>query len=285
MQPKFDKARLPMLGVGLSFRTEIAQEIVEQIDSFDFLELIVETAFAGILPDDFYEQVVGRVPVTAHGVSASLGSLDEARIDDGHLERVKAELARLRCPWFSEHLAFTKAQQVDAGQLLPLQRSQATVDFVAQKIRHMAEAVGIPVLIENIAYYFNIPGAEMDEAEFLTRVIEAADCGLLLDINNLYANCLNHGLDPMAFIDSLPADRVVEIHLAGGEEIEDVYIDTHGHAVNQAVFDLFAYACRTKAPKAVVLEREKNIPSIDELIEEIQAIKSVWQQSRMAITA
>ncbi|MBE0420548.1 DUF692 domain-containing protein [Pseudoalteromonas nigrifaciens] len=281
MQPIFDKQTLPTLGVGLSFRTEIAQEIINNIEAFDFFELIVETAFTGLLPENFYRDVVGNVPVISHGVTSSLGSLDETRVDSSHINKVKAELTRLRSPWFSEHLAFTKALNVDAGQLLPLQRSESIVTYVAKKIKHMASELGVPILIENLAYYFDIPGNEMDEADFLINVLEEADCGLLLDINNLYANCLNHDLDPVSFIERLPEKRVIEVHMAGGEIIDGVYIDTHGHAISPRVFELLDYVCRTKKPKAVVLEREKNIPSIDNLINEINAIKTIWNQNHV----
>lgn len=275
----FNKQLLPALGVGLSFRAECAGDIIDHIDSFDFLEVIVETAFSGLLPDSFYTDVVGRVPVTAHGVGLSLGSLDEICVQKEHLALVAGEVERLKSPWFSEHLSFTKVQDVDAGQLLPLQRSKGMMHLVSQKIKSVAAMTSVPVLIENIAYYFDIPGDEMDEAEFVAGVAELADCGILLDVNNLYANSINHGFDATSFVDRLPESRVVEVHVAGGETIDDLYIDTHGHPVNQPVFELLEYVCRTKSPKAVVLEREKNIPSIDILVEEIESIKSIWEKA------
>jgi uncharacterized protein (UPF0276 family) len=279
MTGRFDKSRLPRLGVGLSFRTEMAEAIYGRLDEIDFLEVIVDTAFWGLLHPDFYARTGGRLPVVAHGVNASLGSLDRPRVEDSYLEQVATEVARLGSPWLGEHLAFTRADGVDAGQLLPLQRTEETIDFVAAKIRHMREAVGIPVLIENLAYYFEIPGAEMSEAEFVCGVLEAADCGLLLDVNNLYANGLNQDFDPIDFADRIPADRVVEIHVAGGEDVDGLYIDTHGHPVGEGVMALLEHVCRTKQPNAVVLEREKNLPEIGTVMDELVAIRAVWERS------
>lgn len=275
----FDKRQLPVLGVGLSFRTEMADAIYAHLEEFDFLEVIVDTAFWGLLHPDFYSRAVGRLPVVAHGVNASLGSLDEAKVDFAYLKQVRAEVARIGSPWLGEHLAFTKAAGVDAGQLLPLQRSRETIAAVAAKIRHMREAVGVPMLIENLAYYFEIPGAEMPEAEFVVGVLEEADCGLLLDVNNLYANSVNQDFDPFAFVDRIPAERVVEIHVAGGEEVEGLYIDSHGHPLNPDVLELLDYVCRTKRPNCVLLEREKNLPGIDEVVEEVRILKSIWARN------
>ncbi len=285
MTAPFDKRKMPVLGVGLSFRTEMADAIYEHLEELDFLEVIVDTAFWGLLHPDFYSRAVGQLPVVAHGVNASLGSLDETRVDASYLEQVKAEVARIGSPWLGEHLAFTKAAGVDAGQLLPMQRSRETIAIVAAKIRHMRDAVGVPMLIENLAYYFEIPGAEMSEAEFVADVLEEADCGLLLDVNNLYANSVNQSFDPFAFIDRIPAERVVEIHVAGGEVVEGLYIDTHGHPLNLDVLELLDYVCRTKRPNAVLLEREKNIPGIAEIVEELRILKDIWARNHIPASA
>jgi uncharacterized protein len=274
-----DKSALPVLGVGLSFRNEIAHELYAHLDKIDFMEIIVDAAFSGVLDENFYDQVVSRVPVIAHGIDASLGSLELPYVDADYSQRVAAEIQRLQSPWYSEHLAFTRAGGIDAGQLLPVQRTRQMIDFLTPKLCAFGLVLQVPLLIENIAYYFDLPGAEMDEAEFLVEIARRTGCGLLLDLNNLHANCLNHKLDAFAYLDAIPAELVVEVHVAGGEFQEGIYIDTHGHPVNRQVCDLLEYVCRFKRPNSVVLEREKNLPPIEVLIDELAMLKEIWAHS------
>jgi uncharacterized protein len=275
-----DKTSLPTLGVGLSFRNEIAADLYDRLDELDLLEIIVDTAFSGILDERFYDRTKARLPVVGHGIDASLGSLGENRVDAAYVARVAAEVRRMESPWYSEHLAFTRAGGVDAAQLLPLQRTAETVAFVAAKLRDFGDALGVPLLIENIAYYFDLPGAEMDEAGFIVDIARAAGCGLLLDLNNLHANSLNHGFDAYTYLDALPADLVVEVHVAGGQYRDGLYIDTHGHPVSPEVCALLEEVCRTKRPKAVILEREKNLPPIDVLLAEVAMLKTIWARTQ-----
>ena len=147
----------------------------------------------------------------------------------------------------------------------------------AGKIRAARNYLGRPFLIENIAYYFKIPGNSMTEAQFILRVLELADCGMLLDVNNVYANCRNHGDDAYRFIEQMPAERVVELHLAGGQMRDDLYIDTHGHPVCAEVWGLLEYAVASKQPKAVILEREQNLTSIQATIAEVRQARAIWR--------
>jgi uncharacterized protein (UPF0276 family) len=185
----------------------------------------------------------------------------------------------MNCRWFSEHLSFTQYRDVDTGQLQPVQFSEWNLRFLARKIRKMSRIFGRPVLIENSAYYYTIPGSTLGEAEFIARLLAEAQCGLLLDVNNLYANALNHNYDPHRFIDCMPTHAVVEIHVAGGEMRGGVYIDTHGHPVNDNVLELLEYAVTTKRPNGVVLEREKNFPPIGQILEEVRTLKEIWYRA------
>jgi uncharacterized protein (UPF0276 family) len=268
------KEALPKLGVGLSFRTEIADSIYEHAGQIDFAELIVDNELNGYLDCLFWEKIAGLLPLSAHAINTSLGSLEP--IDLEYVKRVQSVGQRMRCAWFSEHLAFTHSEEVDAAQLLPLQFSERNAAFVSHKIDTLNEHLEFPLLIENSAAYFAIPGSHLTEVEFLLRVLELARCGLLLDINNLYANSINFAFDPYKYLDQLPAAVVVEIHVAGGERRGGLYIDTHGHAVNAEVMNLVDYAVRTKRPNAILLEREKNFPPMDELMGELRELKRLW---------
>lgn len=272
------KDRLPTLGVGLSFRSEIADAIYDNVEELDFAEVIVDNELNGALDSLFWHRIAGVVPVVAHAVNGSFGTLEP--LDVEYLGQAASIGRRLHCGWFSEHLAFTRSEGVDTEQLTPVQFSESNATFIADKIAHCASLLECPFLIENIAYYFTIPGSTLSEVEFLLRVLEQGRCGLLLDVNNLYANSLNHGFDPYAFIDRIPAEAVVELHVAGGEMRDGLYVDTHGHALNSDVLELVDYAVRTKQPNAILLEREKNFPPMEELMAEIGELRRIWKRYR-----
>jgi uncharacterized protein (UPF0276 family) len=280
------KAQLPTLGVGLSFRPEIAGEICEHLEEFDFVEVILDNVLKGALDERFWNLIARGATIVGHGVNSSLGSLEP--LDDEYLRSVQGLAQKMHCRWFSDHLAFTRSGGVDIGQLMPVEFSAEGIAFVAGRIRALSGILEVPFLLENIAYYFGIPGSTLAEIDFIVGVAQAAGCGLLLDVNNLYANSVNHGYDPYAFIDRLPAEAVVEIHVAGGEWRGGLYIDTHGHAVNSQVLGLLDYALATKRPLAVVLEREKNFPPMPELVGELRELRRLWTRhsgSSMSIAA
>jgi uncharacterized protein (UPF0276 family) len=268
------KARLPKLGVGLSFRNEIADVICAHAHELDFAELIVDNELSGFLDARFWTRIAATLPLVAHGINATLGSL--ADLDVEYLKRVAGVARRMRCGWFSEHLAFTQSEGVDSEQLTPVQFSERNAAFVADKINRLCDLLEFPVLIENISYYFVVPGSTLSELEFVLRILAMAHCGLLLDVNNLYANAINHGFDAYEYLDRLPESAVVEIHVAGGESRDGLYVDTHGHAVNDEVMQLLDYAIATKKPNAVLLEREKNFPPVEELLGELRALRGLW---------
>ena len=272
------KDRLPALGVGLSFRNEIADAIYRNLEHLDFAEVIVDNELSGLLDPLFWEKIAGRLPVVAHAVDNTLGTLEP--LDLQYLGRVASVGRRMHCNWFSDHLAFTRSEEVQTEQLTPVQFSEANAAFIGQKIASLGTVLDCPFLIENISYYFTIPGSTLSEIEFLLRVLERGRCGLLLDVNNLYANATNHGYDPYAFIDRIPAAAVVELHVAGGVKRDGLYIDTHGHALNADVMALVDYAVRTKRPNAILLEREKNFPPMEELVSELAELRRIWWQYR-----
>jgi uncharacterized protein len=205
---------LPFLGAGLSFRPAWRWDVVRHRAELGAIECIPDDV-AG--PAGLRELRLLRdaVPVLHHGIGLSLGSadgLDPARLD--HIARVAEAVEP---PWFSEHIAFTRADGVEIGHLMPLPFTREAVEKVAANVAALKRAIpGVPVALENIAYTFTQPGAEMTEAAFVRAVLEEADCGLLLDLENVHANSRNHGFDPIAYLETLPLERVVEVHLAGG---------------------------------------------------------------------
>jgi uncharacterized protein (UPF0276 family) len=260
------------LGVGLGLRNELCAELETARGKVDFLEVITESCFRGMQPSPL-RKLCQQFPVVCHGINLSLAA-DEP-MDPVYLSELYAVLSAYRPRWFSDHLAMTHVGGIDIGHLAPFSFTEETVATVVQKVRTLQAEAQLLMLVENIAYYFQTPGCELAEHEFLTRVVEQADCGLLLDLNNLVANARNQNYDPFAFLDRLPLERVVQVHLAGGVWRSGVFVDTHAHPVGEDVWRLLEYVCRRASIKGVLLERDANIPALNELVDELDHARAV----------
>ena len=267
---------LPTLGVGIGWRKEIQREILAHSQHIDWLEIITEH-YVGQTEDRFsyLRQLSRSMPVIPHGIDLSIGT--DVPVEDEYLEALSGIVEGLDAPWFTDHLCFTRVPGVNVGQLTPLQFSKTNVEIVVRKVKQVKSRIGRPFLLENITYQFKIPGGEMQEAEFLTRVLEEADIGLLLDVTNLFINSSNHGYDPHRFLDALPLERVVQLHVAGGEHYNDRWYDTHSMPVHREVFDLVESVVSRAPVKGILLERDANYPaSFQELVDDLCRAREVF---------
>ncbi|WP_303906284.1 HvfB family MNIO-type RiPP peptide maturase [Thiohalomonas denitrificans] len=214
-------------------------------------------------------------PLASHGLSLSLGGPDP--LDEAFIEELKAFLDRHRVVLYSEHLSYC----TDGGHLydlMPLPFTEEAVHHVAGRIRRTQAILERRIAVENVSYYAGQSG-DMDEATFVTAVLEEADCGLLLDVNNAYVNGVNHGYDPVRFIHSLPADRIAYVHVAGHyRESEELIIDTHGTAVVDPVWSLLETAYRHAGVRPTLLERDFNLPPLSELLDELGTIRRLQNE-------
>jgi uncharacterized protein len=271
---------LPRLGAGISFREEWRWEVVRHRDRLGVIEVvaddIVGDAARRRLTDLRY-----AVPVILHGIGLSLGSADG--LDADRLDHLARLVDALQPPWLSEHIAVTRAGGVEIGHLTPLPFTREAVDTVARNVDALRRAVpGVPILLENIAYTVVPPGAEMSEAEFVREVVLAADCGLLLDLENVHANAANHGYDPVAHLESLPLDRVAEVHLAGGLWDQGTYADTHTRPVPEASWSLLEWLAQRTDVHAVIIERDDDLPPFEELLSEVDRAAAVVRANPVA---
>lgn len=244
---------------------------------FDFLEAAPENwmGVGGTLGEAF-DDLAARHPIVCHGLSLSLGGTSP--LDDTHLARLRQFLDRIGCPLYSEHLS---ACSDDLGQLydlMPLPFNRGAIQHVAARIRHVQDLLGRRIAVENISYYATLlPAGDPDamrESDFINEVLERADCDLLLDVNNIIVNATNHGYDPLAFLHAMPGDRVAYIHVAGHyDEADDLKIDTHGATVSDPVWALLAAAYRRFGPRPTLLERDFNLPPLDELLDELDTVR------------
>jgi uncharacterized protein (UPF0276 family) len=272
-------AELPFLGAGVSLRPEWRWNVIRERERLDAVEVIPED-LCGIYALREIEAMNAAVSVLLHGIGLSLGGaqpLDSLRL--AHWARLVEALAP---PWISEHLAFTRAGGRDIGHLMPLPFTREAVHVVAANVRRLRAAVGeVPILLENIAYTIALPG-EMTEAAFVRDVLDATGAGLLLDLENVHANSANHGYDPVAYLEQLPLDRVVEVHLAGGLQDGDVYADTHSAPVPEASWDLLRWLAERAPIRAVIVERDDDLPPFTELLDEIARARSILDDARRA---
>lgn len=268
---------------GLGLRRSMLAELAAGIpSSIDFLEVAPENWInvGGRLGRQFRE-ISERIPLYCHGLSLSLGSTDP--LDFGLLADIKAFLRTHRVRCYSEHLSYCS----DRGHLydlMPIPFTDDAVRHVANRIRRVQDFLERPIAVENISYYA-APGQEMSERDFLLAVLDEADCQLLLDVNNLYVNAINHCYDPVAFMDAIPMERVVYFHIAGHYvEASDLLVDTHGAEVVEPVWQLLERACERFESKPVLLERDFNIPPVSDLMWEIERISRIQQAHAVAVT-
>jgi uncharacterized protein (UPF0276 family) len=185
----------------------------------------------------------------------------------------------LKPPWFSDHLCYASAYGVEYHDLLPLPFSEQAVKHVVARVDEVQHRIGYPLLLENPSYYMVMPGAEMDEATFLREVVERADCGLLLDVNNVYVNSVNHSYDPYDFIDALPLERVRQIHIGGHDASGPFIIDTHGEACTPAVLDLYRHVLEKIGPTWTLFEWDNHLPPLEMLLEQNCLVRAVAERT------
>jgi uncharacterized protein (UPF0276 family) len=249
--------------------------------AFDFLECAPENwiGVGGRLGDAF-ASLVARHPITCHGLSLSLGG--PAALDVAFVDRVGAFLDRNNVGSYSEHLSYCS----DDGQLydlLPMPFTDEAVRHVSDRIKAVQDRLGRRIAIENVSYYALVHGGApqraLDEADFVNAVLDAADCDLLLDVNNVYVNAINHGYDARAFLAAMPSGRVTQYHIAGHyDEADDLKIDTHGAPVKDDVWALLDHAYALHGVRPTLLERDFNFPAIDVLLGEVERIREVQRR-------
>ncbi|MFO1290528.1 MAG: DUF692 domain-containing protein [Nitrosomonas sp.] len=263
--------KYPVHGVGLGLRRVMLSTLADQnTESVNFWEVAPENWInvAGRYGKQFRE-LTEKYPVICHGLSLSIGS--PAPLDETFLQRLKQFLKEHRIRYYSEHLSYCS----DDGHLydlMPIPFTEEAVRYVAERIRHVQDMLDQRIAMENISYYA-APGKQMEEIDFLNAVLEEADCDLLLDVNNIYVNSINHRYDAEAFLRQLPAERIRYIHVAGHyQEAEDLLVDTHGSSVIDPVWQLLEKAYQHFGVLPTLLERDFNIPALSELLEEAKVI-------------
>jgi uncharacterized protein (UPF0276 family) len=218
-----------------------------------------------------------KFPISTHGLTLCFGN--HAEPEQEYLQELKTFLKRVDAPWYSDHLCFCSFGNAHSHDLLPLPRTEETVKHCVGRIRKLREELDIPIAIENVSTYLDSEAWDYEEHEFVTAILEEADALLLLDVNNVYVNAKNHGFDPYAYIDALPAGRVCQIHMAGHLLRSDgLRIDTHGEPIADDVYRLLEYTLKRIGPTPVLLERDTNFPPYEDIMKEASALRGILEE-------
>ncbi len=265
----------PVSGAGLGLRREMLDELEANADAgIDFMEVAPENwiPLGGSYRRRF-AAFAERLPIITHGLSLSIGS--PAPLDLDLVESIRQFIREFNIPIYSEHLSYCS----DDGHLydlLPIPFTEEAVHYVAARIRQVQDHLGQRIAMENASYYTPVPGQEMSELDFIRAVLEEADCGLLLDVNNIYVNSVNHRYDPVEFLKGLPGERIVYGHIAGHyNEAEDLIVDTHGADVIDPVWELLDTAYQHFGVFPTLVERDFNIPPLQALMQEVGRVRDI----------
>ena len=251
-------------GVGIGLRVPHYEHILSQKPVVDWFEIISENYMVdGGRPLKMLDRILEQYRVVQHGVSMYIGSAQA--LDREHLKRLKALTRRTKTPWLSDHLCWGSVDGRYTHDLLPLPYTFEAVQATARRIRQVQDFLEIPIAVENVSSYAGFHESQMTEWEFLNEVVNAADCGILLDVNNIYVSSQNHGFDAMQYVNDVEVERVAQIHIAGHSKFEKYILDTHDHPVLDPVWKLYARAIERTGRTATLLEWDDNIPSFPEV--------------------
>jgi uncharacterized protein (UPF0276 family) len=257
----------PYLGHGIGLRPPHYAEVVQNRPAVDWFEVITENFMvAGGNPRQVLRQVRERYPIVLHGVSLSVGSVDP--LDESYLKALVALAAETEPAWISDHLCWSSYGGHTGHDLWPLPFTEEALGHVVRRVQAVQERLRRRILIENVSSYLEFAHSTLPEWEFLSEVARRADCGLLLDVNNVFVSARNHGFEPAAFLAGIPIDRVKQIHLAGHRDEGTHLLDTHDHPVCDGVWDLYRATVQRFGAVSTIIERDDDIPPLAEVIAE-----------------
>ena len=253
------------LGHGIGLRSKHYGRFLEERPAVDWIEAISENHFApGGRPNAVLEKVRRDLPVVLHGVSLAIGSVDP--LDARHLKSLRDLVRRIEPAWVSDHLCWGRHAGRYAHDLLPLPFTEEALALVVDRVRTVQDVLQRQILLENVSSYLQFEESAMPEWEFVRRVAEGADCGILLDVNNIYVSAKNHGFDPLDYLAGVPADRVGQFHLAGHSDKGSYLLDTHDGEVPDPVWHLYRAALRRFGRAPALVEWDDHIPPLEEVV-------------------
>jgi|ERR1700722_562111 len=269
------------LGFGLGLRPDHYEAILSDLPPIGFFEALTENYLVpGGKPLHYLERIRAQYPLVLHGVSLSIGSTQP--LNREYLKALKALMLRVEPHWISDHLCWTGTDGVNLHDLMPVPYTEEALNHVVPRIQEVQDFVGERILLENVSSYVSYKDSPLTEWEFLAELSARADCLLLLDVNNVYVNSVNHHFDPDDFLRGIPRHRVAQIHLAGHERQESFIIDTHDAPVAESVWNLYRLAGERFGAVSTMIERDANIPPLEDLLEELDIARRMTEMPAVA---
>lgn len=267
-------SRPPFLGFGLGLRPQHYQDILDGNPEVDWFEVLSENYMVpGGKPLAMLDRIVERYPCVMHGVSLSIAST--APFDEDYLDGLNTLAKRVQPKWISDHLCWTGVHGVNLHDLLPIPYTWEALDHIVSRVDYVQERLGRQLCLENVSTYVQFDQSEMPEWEFIAELARRTGCWLLFDVNNVFVSAYNHGYDALAFLNGIPADRVIQFHLAGHSDMGNYMIDTHDHPVREEVWDLYKAALKRFGPVSTMIERDDNIPPLADMLGELQQARAL----------
>ncbi|HZO23510.1 MAG TPA: DUF692 domain-containing protein [Steroidobacteraceae bacterium] len=268
----------PSLGFGLGLRVDHYEAILADRPAIDWFEVLTENYLVpGGKPLDYLMRIRERYRVAMHGVSMSIGST--APLDRSYLTKLKALAARVEPEWISDHLCWTGVGGHNMHDLLPLPYTEEALANVVERVRTVQDMLGRRILLENVSSYVSYHDSQLTEWDFLREIAERADCLILLDVNNIYVSSVNHEFAPLEYLNAIPIERVQQFHLAGHENHGTYLVDTHDHPVPDPVWELYCAAVQRFGNVSTMIERDANIPPLEELCAELDAARILAERT------
>jgi uncharacterized protein len=269
------------LGIGIGLRVPHYKHILSKKPTVDWFEIISENYMVDAgRPLQILDQIMEQYKIVQHGVSMYFGNA--TAVDRSHLKRLKELVKRTKTPFLSDHLCWGSVDGTYTHDLLPMPYTFAAAKATAQRVREARDYLEVPVCVENVSSYAEFHASEMTEWEFLREVVEQADCGILLDVNNIYVSSQNHGFNPYDYLNNVPHDRVGQIHVAGHSKFEKYILDTHDHPVLDPVWEMYGHAIKLCGPTNTLLEWDAHIPTFEELHHEALKAKKYYATAAAA---
>ena len=275
-----DRFQIPDLGVGVGFRAPHHAKVLGETPPMDWFEVISDNyLLEPPIPVSKVERLRDKYRVVPHGVSMSIGSSDP--LDRDYLARLKRFVRRIDAPWCSDHLCWTGVDGVVINDLLPMPYTKEAIAHVVERVKHVQSTLEVPFAIENVSSYMTYRASTMTEWEFLGEIAERADCGILFDVNNVFVSAHNHGFDANEYVDAMPVDRVVQVHLAGHTNKGKYLLDTHSDHVRGEVWALYRRTLRRVGRVSTLIEWDEDIPEWDVLAAEAEKARDVRREEGM----
>lgn len=268
---------IPRLGVGLGYRSELKEGIFAHQDDIDFLEIMTDNYLQESGASEELEELCASFPVIPHGVNLSIGSM--MPLEQTYLRKIKRISDQTKAPYYSEHLCMTRVPGRDIGHLSPLWFTEQTLQHVIRNVLTIQDYLGKPLILENVTYDVEIPSKSMSQVEFFQQLVAVTGCGVLLDVTNVFINATNHHFNPDDFLEHMPLDHLVQVHLAGGYWRNGWLVDGHSEPVPTEIFALFQTLASRCQIKGVIFEHDQKFPSIELLLQQIEQVREIMKKS------